>query len=117
MSKSNINYAAVLAEAHKAASEAVDGQPDQYACGFAWVVIYGNDPLARYCRAQLKLQPGDDWKTRRYFGDRGYPRGWHFWQPGNFPGQSVDTHLKGATAFRAVLAKYGIRADVNSRLD
>ena len=72
MSKSNINYAAVLAEAHKAASEAVDGQPDQYACGFAWVVIYGNDPLARYCRAQLKLQPGDDWKTRRYFGDRGY---------------------------------------------
>ena len=73
--------------------------------------------LARYCRAQLKLQPGDDWQTRRYFGDRGYPRGWHFWQPGNFPGQSVDTHLKGATAFRAVLAKYGIRADVNSRLD
>jgi hypothetical protein len=113
---SKINYETVLAEAHKAASEAVAGQPDQYACGFAWVVIDGNDPLARFCRAQRKVQ-ADDWQTRRYFGDKGYPRGWHFWQPGNFPGQSVDVHEKGAAAFRSVLASYGIRGDVNSRFD
>lgn len=112
-----INYEQVLAEAHAAAAEAVADARDEWACGFAWVLLDGNEPLARFCRAQAKAQPSDDYTARRYFGGKGYPKGWQFWQPGNFWGQSVAAHEKGSVAFRDVLATYGIRAEVCSRLD
>lgn len=112
-----INYEQVLADAHAAAAEAVAGLPDKFACGFAWVLVDGNDPFARFCRAQLMAQPPEDYTARQYFGAKGYPKGWQFWQPGKFRGQSVEAHEKGSAAFRDVLASHGIRADVCSRLD
>lgn len=112
-----MNYETILDEAHEAARKAVNamGPENMHAldCGFAWVTIDGNDPLARHCRKQLKESP----TMRRTYGDKGYPKGWQFWKPGDFDGQAVGHHEAGARAFRDKLAEYGIRADVGSRLD
>ena len=104
-----MDYLKILTEAHAAACAAVAGQPDNGACGFAWVTIDGNDGLARFCHK--------DRGVNRAFGSKGYPTGWQFWCPGNFRGQSVEAHERGAKAFRDKLAEYGIRATSNSRLD
>lgn len=119
-----MDYEAILTEAHAAAKAAQMGMSEGYGldCGFAWVRLDGTEALARHCRKQLK-KDGEDFPdmvmmTRGHrYGDKGYPRGWDFWKPGNFRGQSISVHEKGAAAFRDVLAKYNIRAEVGSRLD
>lgn len=124
-----MNYEQIITEAHAAATKAMADykakwraqlSPDQLAhvdrnfcgeppmCGFAWVKVSGNDPLARFCRKQ---------GGNRKYGAKGYPIGWEFWGPGEYNGQSVDVKTAGAHAFRDVLASYGISADVGSRLD
>lgn len=115
MTNTTPDYAAILTEAHAAARAAVADQPDRWACGFAWVTIDGTHPLARWCRKHGAGAEG--WAQRSIYGDKGYPKGWQWWCPGNFRGQSVDAHERGAYAFRDVLATYGIRADAGSRLD
>jgi len=119
-----MDYEAILNEAHKAAEAAVILASMEYdemrgACGFAWVVISGSEGLARYCRKQLAdvKALGGDVSKMRSFGAKGYPKGWHFWNPGNHPGQRVDIKEAGAKAFRDKLGEYGIRADSASRLD
>ena len=118
------DYETILNEAHKAAETAVAIASIKYdemggACGFAWVVISGNEPLARHCRAEIKKVPtsGGVRVWDRKFGDKGYPSGWQFWNPGNHGGQRVDIKEAGAKAFALKLAEYGIRADWASRLD
>ena len=117
------NFAAILDAAHKAAQEAVKAeearQPeDMHAldCGFAWVVVDGKEPLANWCRQQVKREGGERLAHRMY-GSKGYPRGWQWWKPGDFNGQSIRIHEVGARAFRDKLAEYNIRATVGSRLD
>ena len=107
-----MDYSLVLFKAHATAEVAVAGLPDTGACGFAWVVIPGTDPLARYCRAKTK-----GGSTSRIYGSKGTTKGWQFWKPGGFDGQAVDAHEAGAAAFRDVLASYGISATLGSRLD
>lgn len=117
------DFAAILDAAHKAAQEAVkaenERQPeDMHAldCGFAWVTIDGKQPLAVWCRQQVKLAGGES-KAHHMYGHKGYPRGWTFWKPGDFNGQSIRIHRVGSVAFEAKLAEFGIRATVGSRLD
>ena len=111
------DFEKILAEAHEAARLAVTDIPDKLACGWAWATIAGTEPLARHCRAKLKEAHRDDYPARRYYGDKHYPTGWQFWQPGNFRGQSVWAHEQGAIAFRDALATHGICAQLGSRLD
>lgn len=113
-----MDYKAILTEAHGAAIAATAGLVEDrnaFDCGFAWVTIDGTEPLARYCRKQAG--PDGDWSGRRFYGSKGYPKGWQWWTPGNAPVQSMPIHLVGARAFAAVLAKYDIRADVGCRYD
>jgi hypothetical protein len=120
-----MDYEAILNEAHAAAAEAVKVAATRYdemrgACGFAWVKISGNEPLARHCRKQLKAYDTAGVTNplmRRALGEKSYTSGWEFWNPGNHGGQRVDIKEAGAKAFRDVLGKYGIRADAGSRLD
>lgn len=107
----------ILVAAHTAAHRAVEHAEDKFACGFAWVTIDGTSPLARHCRKMAKSTGASAHSARRLYGDKGYPRGHQWWCPGNFPGQSVEAHEKGAIAFRDKLAEYGISATVGSRLD
>ena len=122
------NWESVLVEAHNAAKEAVIAEvarepenPHAFDCGFAWVTIPGTHPLATHCRAMLKSEVGQSAQFRheyaRKYGDKGYPRGWQWWCPGEFRGWSVRVWRVGAAAFAAYLATHGVRADVGSRLD
>jgi hypothetical protein len=111
------DFSAVLAKAHAAASAAsaahvaAHGEA-MFNCGFAWVLIDGMSPLARYCRKQAKNSNDCN------LGDKGHPRGWQFWGPGNYFGQDMSAKQAGANAFQKVLAEeLEMVASVGSRLD
>jgi hypothetical protein len=103
----------IVAEAQQAAQVAAAkffqerlGGKDQYACGFAWVEIYGikgNTKLGKALAAQGI--------TKSYSG------GLQMWNPSKFPCQNVDTKEAGAEAAAAVFKKYGFTAYAGSRLD
>jgi hypothetical protein len=106
----------ILDEAHVAAKIAIAAlgpeNPNALDCGFAWVCLPGNASFARRC--STKAKKGGD--AARY-GSKMSGLGWTFWKPGGFRGQAIGHHEAGAKAFRAVLAKHGIRADFGSRYD
>lgn len=115
------DYEAILRYAHTTAKRALETEardrpenPHAFDCGFAWVTIDGNHPLARWCRKNAHKDG-----SRRYYGDKGYPRGWQWWKPGSdeFPGQSIRIFEAGARAFRDALAEHNIVGTVGSRLD
>ncbi len=113
------NMETILNEAHEAAKAAVKANahkenPNAFDCGFAWVTIDGMSPLARHCRKAMKASGT---RYSRYLGDKGYPKGWQFWCPGEHYGQSIAVHKEGARAFRDALAQHGISATVGFRLD
>lgn len=118
-----MDFEAILNEAHAAAREAIakmgPENPRALDCGFAWVKISGNEPLARYCRKMVKTV-GDAnmtaFNASRHYGRPGEP-GWQWWKPGGFPGQAIGHHEAGAKAFNAVLAKHNIRGETGSRYD
>ena len=137
-----MDHQAILDEANAAASAAIlakfkTGEKEQpFNCGFAWVTIDGLTPLAFYCRKKIReagarLEGVDKriamGNAENQYGSKGYPSGWQFWKPGDWPTtaqagtqvyqQDMDFHVAGAKAFQLVLAKYGISATVGSRLD
>jgi hypothetical protein len=79
---------------------------DQYACGFAWVDIYGirgNTKLGRALKeAGIK---------------QNYTKAFSIWNPSGHPAQNVDTKEAGARAAAEVFRKYGFDAYAGSRLD
>ena len=97
-------------EARKAAQKFFQerlGGKDQYACGFAWVDIYG-------VRSNSRLG-----KTLQTFGFRkSYTGSLQLWNPAGANVQNVDTLEAGAEAYAKVLTdKLGIKAYAGSRLD
>ena len=97
------------AEARKAADEffqtKLNGQ-DQYACGFAWVNIYG-------IKGNTKLG-----KTLKAAGLRqDYTKAFSIWNPSEHGAQNIDTKEAGAYAAAKVFEKYGFNAFAGSRLD
>ena len=80
---------------------------DQYACGFAWVNVYG-------VRSNSRLG-----KTLQSFGFRkSYTGGLQLWNPSKAMVQNVDTLEAGAEAYAQVLKdKLGLEAYAGSRLD
>jgi hypothetical protein len=103
----------VVAEAESAAYAAANkffqeqlGGRDQYACGFAWVSIYG-------IKGNTKLG-----KALAACGFRkAYSGGLQLWNPSKFGCQNVDTLEAGARAAADVFKKYGFTAYAGSRLD
>jgi len=103
----------IVAEAQQAAQVAAAkffqeqlGGRDQYACGFAWVDIYG-------VKGNTKLG-----KALTVNGFRkSYTKSLQMWNPSKFPCQNVDTLEEGAQAAAAVFKKYGFTAYAGSRLD
>lgn len=111
------DFATILAAAYDAAKAAVVGAEDKGTCGFAWVVIPGTSPLARYCRAKIKALGGERKPGAGQYGSKNYPSGWQFWSPAGWQGQTIWVHEAGATAFAGVLAANGIDAQMHSRVD
>ena len=97
------------AEARKAADEffqtRLNGQ-DQYACGFAWVNIYGIKGNTKLGRAMKAAGIQQD-----------YTKAFSIWNPSEHGCQNIDTKEAGALAAQKVFEKYGFRAYAGSRLD
>src|SRR6056300_1666038 len=89
-------------EAFKAADrffkEKLGGQ-DQYACGFAWVNIYG---------VKMNTKIGKAMKAAGLRKD--YTGSVCMWNPSKYGCQNVDTLEAGARAAAEVFKKYGFRA-------
>ena len=92
--------------ANKYFQEKLGGQ-DQYACGFAWVNIYG-------VKGNTKL--GKAFKAAGV--DKCYTGALQIWNPSGMGVQNVDTLEAGAQAAAQVFRKYGFeKAYAGSRLD
>ena len=103
----------ILKEAKWAAEAAANeyfmntlGGVDRYACGFAWVDIYG-------VKGNTKL--GRAMKAAGF--RKGWDGGWQIWNPSSHGAQNVDTKEAGAVAAANVFKKYGFTAYAGSRLD
>ena len=103
----------IVAEAEQAAYRAADtyfhdvlGGVDQYACGFAWVDVYG---IKGNTRIGKRLTAAGVRKS--------YSGSFQLWNPSKYPVQNVDTLEAGARAAAQVFQRYGFRAYAGSRLD
>ena len=97
------------AEAYKAADKFFHeklGGRDQYACGFAWVNLYGIKGNTKIGRALKAAGVRQD-----------YTKAFQIWNPSGFPCQNVDTLEEGARAAAQVFKRYGFEAYAGSRLD
>ena len=97
----------IVAEAQAAAYDAASkyfqdklNGVDQYACGFAWVEVYGIKGSTKLGRILKQID---------------FSR--HMWNPAKFPAQNIDTLYEGARAAASVLKGYGFDAYACSRLD
>ena len=103
----------IVAEAKNAATMAAQkffaeklGGRDQYACGFAWVDIFGvkgNTKLGKMLKAAGVRQS--------------YTKSFQLRNPSGMNCQNVDTLEVGAHAAAQVFKKYGFQAYAGSRLD
>jgi hypothetical protein len=82
------------------------GGRDQYACGFAWVDIYG-------VRSNSKVGMALSRAGLR----KSYTKSIQMWNPSKFGCQNVDTLEAGAEAAARVFKRYGFTAYAGSRLD
>ena len=85
--------------------EKLNGQ-DQFACGFAWVNIYGikgNTKLGKMLKAAGVRQD--------------YTKAFQIWNPAKMGVQSVGILEEGARAAADVFRKYGFEAYAGSRMD
>lgn len=135
-------YDAILEEAIDAANKAqigfiaVNGEP-MY-CGFAWAKITdGRHPMVNWLKKEIlkcgfKIDSAGNlnpvramtdserniaYRNARKFGSKSYSKGWEFWAPGNYNGQSMSIKEVGARAFAEVLRQNGIPVSVGSRPD
>ena len=104
---------AIVAEAKQAAEAAANeffhmrlNGRDQYACGFAWVNIYGIKGNTKMGRA-FKIAGVS----------KSYTGALQIWNPSGMGVQNVDTLEAGAEAAAKVVQKYGFEAYAGSRLD
>jgi len=91
--------------AHKYFQDKLGGR-DQFACGFAWVDIYG-------VRSNSKVGKALNKAGLR----KSYTRSLQMWNPSKYGCQNVDTLEEGARAAAAVFKSYGFEAYAGSRLD
>ena len=105
---------AAVREAKEAAYEAADhyfktklGGRDQYACGFAWVNIYGVKGSTKLGRAMLAAGLRKDWTGKSF----------QLWNPAKSGTQSISALEAGAEAAAQVFKSYGFEAYAGSRLD
>lgn len=124
-----LDYGKILDEAHKAAAKAQLGMTEHpLNCGFAWIKIPGNSPMAHFCRKQMKqrqelhdkkqIGPRTLSEAAGHFGSRDEIfGGWRWSYVGLYTGQDMDIKAAGCRAFQDVLARYGIAATVETRLD
>jgi len=108
-----IKVDAIVAEAKSAAREAAErffqeklGGRDQFACGFAWVDIFGVKGNTRLGKALKEAGV-----------KKSHTGAFQIWNPADMYVQNVDTLEAGAQAAADVFKRYGFTAYAGSRLD
>jgi hypothetical protein len=103
----------IVTEAKQAAEQAARtffqeklGGRDQFACGFAWVDIYG---------VKGNTRMGKAFKAAGI--RKSYTGSYQIWNPAGLGVQNIDTLEAGAEAAAKVFERYGFRAYAGSRLD
>jgi len=103
----------ILTEAKTEARQAAEkyfqeklGGKDQYACGFAWVDIFGIKGNTKVGRAMKEAG-----LRKSYTGS------YQIWNPAGLGVQNIDTLEAGAEAAARVFERYGFKAYAGSRLD
>jgi hypothetical protein len=121
-------YELILGFAYDAADAAIkkelERRPEDmnaFDCGFAWVdAPDGRHPFIRHCskRSGDKIVPGVGYNDRNH-GEKHWKKGWQFWSPGVFHGQSIRIKYVGAVAFANILNEHfpELGAFADSRLD
>ena len=103
----------IVAEAKSAAREAAErffqeklNGRDQFACGFAWVDIFGVKGNTRLGKAFKEAGVS-----------KSHTGAFQIWNPADMYVQNVDTLEAGAQAAADVFKRYGFTAYAGSRLD
>jgi hypothetical protein len=103
----------IVTEAKQAAEQAARtffqeklGGRDQFACGFAWVDIYG---------VKGNTRMGKAFKAAGI--RKSYTGSYQIWNPAGLGVQNINTLEAGAEAAAKIFEKYGFRAYAGSRLD
>jgi hypothetical protein len=95
------------ANAKAVADEMYKRYGDAYACGFAWVEVYG---------VKLSTKLGKEFKALGF--DKSWNKGSiYLWNPSGYGGQNIDIKEQSAQAYAKVFKDAGYRAYVGSRLD
>lgn len=102
----------VLDEAFAAAKKATEDYlakypNDWFPCGFSWVELPGRSPLVKFLKKRNENQRGS----------KGYPKGWHIWNPSGNHTQTMYAKSAGVDAFCDVLRKHGYECLSNTRMD
>ena len=93
-------------EANKFFAEKLNGV-DQYACGFAWVHIYGIRANSKVGKELTALGITKEYGNKYFL----------VWNPIDLNVQNIDTQEIGAMAYAKVLQEHGFKAYAVSRLD
>ncbi len=93
-------------EATKFFNEKLNGE-DKYACGFAWVHIYGIRANSQIGKELTALGITKEYGNKYFL----------VWHPTELNVQNIDTKEVGAEAYAKVLREHGFRAYAVSRLD
>lgn len=121
MNYPDILQAAIVAAENAIKKSQVQFPDDRGPCGFAWVVVSdGRSDFVKSCKKQIKIAEQAGVTNPIFlarFGRKNYGKGWLFWNPGQYFGQSVDIKESGAYAFAAKLREFGVEAYAESRLD
>jgi len=113
MSSNDTKEVTTLMLAFDAAASACDAylkkHPDDwFPCGFAWVVLPGRGPIT------TALKKNFNGHKR---GNKGYPKGWHIWDPACSGTQCMEAKMAGAVAFAKVLTIAGYDCYADCRMD
>ena len=108
-----MDIAAIHQEATRAAQAAAATKlaeigGDRWACGFAWVEVYG---------VKLNTRVGREFQRLGFRKGYGARAPIQLWNPSGSPVQNVDTKEAGAAAYAEVLKRHGFDAYAASRLD
>jgi len=91
--------------ADKFYQEKLNGQ-DMYACGFAWVTVFGVKGNTKLGKVMKNLGFSKSWEG-----------GLQLWNPSGHFCQNIDTKEEGARAYAKILTDAGLQAYPGSRLD
>ena len=100
-------HSRAMRAAHKAQADFIEEYGEPLYCGFAWVDVQVERTNSKLAKLLSEVGFTKSW----------LPKTMQIWDPGQYPGQSMDVKEAGARAYAEVLRENGIDAHMSSRPD